>query len=374
MTNLPWMMCIARFLMGLATGIIAVATMIYVTEISDKEIRGALGMTIQVMNNFGSLTVYGVGPFVSYTTLNAILLSIPIGYILLCSWIPESPYYHLKDGRIAAAKKEFMKLRGIKDEKMLEDDINVIRAHVRESMENKTTMKELLTNVRYRKAIYIVIGLKLLQYMTGILVIQSYLEPIFGETGFISGPTCSIVYGFVQLGAGIFATFLTRWIGRRILMFVSCFGVSIAMTLIGLYFCLRDVVHVTPETLQTINWLPLTGIICFNIMYASGIGNLPYILQAELFPVNVKGIASSLATMLACILGFVVTKCYPQIKNSFGDHVVFGFFALVGYAGLFFIYFYVPETKSKTLEEVQDNVQKQPEEEALTCENKIELS
>ncbi|XP_075973341.1 facilitated trehalose transporter Tret1-like [Anticarsia gemmatalis] len=369
MTSMPWLMCVARFLMGLATGIIAVVTMIYVTEISDKEIRGSLGMTIQVMNNLGSLTVYGIGPFVSYTALNAILLSIPICYVLLCSWIPESPYYHLKNGRLEAAKKEYMRLKGTKNEKLIEDDLSVIRAHVRESMENKTTLKELLTNMKYRKAIYIVIGLKLLQYMTGILVIQSYLESIFRETSFMTGPICSIVYGFVQLGAGICATFVTRWVGRRILMFTSCLGVSIAMTLVGLYFFLRDAMQVTPETLQAVSWLPLTGIVGFNVLYASGIGNLPYVMQAELFPVNVKGVASSTATMLACILGFVVTKCYQQVKDAFGDHVVFWFFAAVGYAGLFFIYFCVPETNSKTLEEVQDNIQRQPEAEALNSQN-----
>lgn len=90
--------------------------MIYITEIADKEIRGSLGMLVQVMNNLGSLIMYGVGPFVSYTVLNSIVLTIPVVYVLACTWIPESPYYHLKDGRIAAARKEFMVIKGSKDE------------------------------------------------------------------------------------------------------------------------------------------------------------------------------------------------------------------------------------------------------------------
>lgn len=93
--------------------------MIYITEISDKEIRGSLGMVVQVMNNFGSLMIYSIGPFVSYTTLNCIILAIPIAYVLLCSWIPESPYYHLKDGRVEAAKREFTRLRGATDAKVI---------------------------------------------------------------------------------------------------------------------------------------------------------------------------------------------------------------------------------------------------------------
>lgn len=368
-TSLPELMYIARFLMGLATGIIAVVTMIYVTEIADKEIRGALGMTVQVMNNFGSLTVYSIGPFVSYSTLNWIIMIIPICYVLLCLWIPESPYYHLKDGRFEAAKREYKRLQGNQEERVIDDQMKIMRDHVRESMENKTTLKELLTNMRYRKAIYIVTGLKLLQYMTGILVIQSYLEPIFRQSNFVSGPIASIVYGFVQLGAGIGATFLSRWFGRRILMFISCLGVSLAMTLVGLYFFLQDAMQVSTEISRAISWMPLVGILGFNVLYAVGVGNLPYVLQAELFPVNVKGVASSTATMLACILSFLVTKCYIQVKDACGHYMVFWSFAVVGYVGLFFIYFFVPETKGKTLEEVQNNIQdQQPEEEALNTQ------
>lgn len=134
------------------------------------------------------------------------------------------------------------------------------------------------------------------------------------------------------------------------------------MTILGTYFYLQDAEQVTPESLQSLTSLPLIGVFGFNVFYANGLGNLPYIMQAELFPVNVKAKASSLATMLACILSFVVTKCYQNAKDMFGHYTVFWTFALVGYLGLLFIYFFVPETMGKTLEEVLDNVQHRPEE------------
>lgn len=93
--------------------------MIYITEIADKEIRGALGMLVQVMNNLGSLIIYGIGPFVSYTALNSIVVSIPVVYATCCLWLPESPYYHLKDGRVAAARKQFKIIKGSTDDKVL---------------------------------------------------------------------------------------------------------------------------------------------------------------------------------------------------------------------------------------------------------------
>ncbi|VVD04526.1 unnamed protein product [Leptidea sinapis] len=174
-------MCISRFVTGIGMGITAVVTMVYLTEIADKDIRGSLGMLVQVMNNMGSLAVYSIGPFVSYNGLNALLVSLSIIYATMCLWIPESPYYHLKDGRPAAAKKSFMFLKGTKNEKWATEQLTAMRLHVQESMENKTTVKELLTNMRYRKTLYLIAGLKVLQYMTGMCAIQAYLEIIFRQ-------------------------------------------------------------------------------------------------------------------------------------------------------------------------------------------------
>lgn len=92
--------------------------MIYITEISDKEIRGALGMLVQVMNNLGCLLMYCVGPFVSYSALNTLVLAIPIVYMLACIWLPESPYYYLKNDRVGEARKVFVLLKGNDDEKV----------------------------------------------------------------------------------------------------------------------------------------------------------------------------------------------------------------------------------------------------------------
>ncbi|CAH0719490.1 unnamed protein product, partial [Brenthis ino] len=232
-TKSPLVMCFARLLMGISNGVTAVVTMIYLTEIADKEIRGALGMLVQVMMNLGSLAMYSIGPFVSYKVLNSIVLSLSICYALMCLWVPESPYFHLTRGKIPAAKKDFMFIKNTKDEAWADEQIHTMRVHVQANMENESSMKELFTNRKYWNAIYIVTGLKILQYMTGSLAIQSYVEMIFRHTAKISGPMVSIVYGFVQLGAGIGATFLARYFGRRILILTSCTGVALSLTTIG---------------------------------------------------------------------------------------------------------------------------------------------
>lgn len=162
--------------------------------------------------------------------------------------------------------------------------------------------------------------------------------------------------------SGIAATFTAGYFGRRVLLLTSSVGVALALTLVGLYFFLQDFIRVSPETLSSISLLPLIGVLSFNILYAVGVGNIPYIMQVELFPINVKTIASSAATMMACVLNFFVTKSYQSIKDNFGHFTVFWSFASIAYFGVFFVYFFVPETKGKSLEEVQDNMQEGIEE------------
>ncbi|XP_041978612.1 facilitated trehalose transporter Tret1-like [Aricia agestis] len=372
-TSSPEVLCAARFLVGIGIGITAVVTMIYLTEIADKEIRGALGMLVQVMINLGGLAVYGLGPFVSYTALNSMVLFISVFYAVICLWVPESPYYHLTNDDVDAARKSLKFIKGSTDDKWVDEQLESMRVHVSESMAHKTTVKELLTNTRYRKNLYIVAGLKIMQYMTGSLVIQSYLEMIFKQSASISRQHASIVYGFVQLATGICATFITDRFGRRQLMLCSSFGVAVSLTVIGTYFFLQDNIQVSPGTLASISAMPLVGVLSFNVLYATGLGNIPYIMQAELFPINVKLAASSLATMLACVLNFLITKSYQGIKDAFGHFSVFWCFACVGYLGMFFIYFCVPETKGKTLEEVHDNLKEDGTIEAEPLNKKLNV-
>lgn len=91
---------------------------IYLAEISDKEIRGALSVSSRFMFNLGNFLVMAVGPFVSFYTLNYMLLALPIMYFIACWFIPETPYYSLKEGKVDQARKVLMKLRNYSDEKV----------------------------------------------------------------------------------------------------------------------------------------------------------------------------------------------------------------------------------------------------------------
>lgn len=93
--------------------------MIYVSEIAAKEIRGSLSVVNRFMFTFGAFLVITVGAIASYQTLSYMLIALSVCFFGTCWWTPETPYYLLKEGKIAAAKKSLMRLNGYKDEKVM---------------------------------------------------------------------------------------------------------------------------------------------------------------------------------------------------------------------------------------------------------------
>lgn len=85
---------------------------LYFAEISDKDIRATLQLLTRIAFNFGSLLTMCLGPFMSFSTLNYVLLVMPVAYFVACFWIPESPYFYLKEGKVNEAKKALATLRG----------------------------------------------------------------------------------------------------------------------------------------------------------------------------------------------------------------------------------------------------------------------
>lgn len=141
--------------------------------------------------------------------------------------------------------------------------------------------------------------------------------------------------------------------GRKPLLLISSLGTGISLTAVGTYFYIQTVLQGSPETMSNLSWLPMSGLVGFNILFAVGLANLPYVLQAEIFPTNVRSAASSVATIFGGTMSAVITKLYQGLVDSYGVHSVFWFFAAFSYLGVLFIYFVIPETKGCTLEEIQ---------------------
>ncbi|XP_049869108.1 facilitated trehalose transporter Tret1-like isoform X2 [Pectinophora gossypiella] len=349
-----WLLYLTRFLWGTGSGMVGTVIALYLAEVVDKEIRGKLTLVTRFMFNFGNLLIMCIGPFVAYRTLNFMLLALPLCTIVTCWWIPESPYYLLKEGKVDEARKVLTVIRLYEDDKMLEDDLSQLRSDVRNEMRSSSSAKELFTGKKYRKAVFIATGMKLTQILTGQLIVAQYLGLIMMESRTnIPLSIVFIIFGAVRFVTGVMSSILADRLGRRPLLIYSYLGAGISLFIIGIYFFLLEVLQIHHEVLQPVSFIPFAGIIACNVISTLGYYSVITLVPAEIFPLNIKAVAMTSLSIFGGLLNFGVARGYQGLKDVAGLCGVFSFLGTAAVAGCIFCTLYVHETKGKSLREIQ---------------------
>jgi SP family facilitated glucose transporter-like MFS transporter 8 len=162
--------------------------------------------------------------------------------------------------------------------------------------------------------------------------------------------TATIIVGVIQVVATFISTLVVDRLGRRLLLLISDFVMAVCALLLGVFFYLKDV---EKDDVTNLGWLPLTSVCVFIIVFSLGYGPIPWMMVGELFAPQIKGFASSLSCVLNWILAFLVTRFYSDLAIASGTHTTFWIFAGISLIGTVFVFFIVPETKGKTLDEIQ---------------------
>jgi facilitated trehalose transporter len=142
--------------------------------------------------------------------------------------------------------------------------------------------------------------------------------------------------------------------GRRVLLMLSSSVMALCLAVLGVHFYLLD----TGVDLSSYGLIPLASVVLFIIMFALGFGPIPWTMMGELFPAKIKGGASALACVENYILVFVVTKTFQNLLDTLGSAPTFWMFSSICVLGTVFVFFAVPETKGKTLDEIQEELAK----------------
>jgi facilitated trehalose transporter len=145
---------------------------------------------------------------------------------------------------------------------------------------------------------------------------------------------------------------MVEYFGRRILLMVSEAIMVLSLGFLGFYFYLKaENAGVSPE-----GWgfLPLTSLIVYTIAYSVGVGPVGYMIMGEILPHHVKGLAGCILTSAKWFMSFAMTKFFQDIINGVGYDGCYWLFGGFCALGFFYIYFFVPETKGKTLDEIQE--------------------
>ncbi|XP_003420495.1 solute carrier family 2, facilitated glucose transporter member 6 [Loxodonta africana] len=363
-----WMLLLGRMLTGFAGGLTAACIPVYVSEISPPRVRGALGATPQLMAVFGSLSLYALGLRLPWRWL-AVAGEVPVlVMILLLSFMPNSPRFLLSRGRDEEALQALAWLRGPQAD--IRWEFEQIQDNV-QRQSSRVSWAEARDPQVYRP-IVIALLMRFLQQLTGITPILVYLQPIFARTAVLLPPEDdAAIVGAVRLFSVLIAALAMDLAGRKVLLFVSASIMFAANLTLGLY------IHLGPRPLTPngtmglestplgdteqplasptsyLTLVPLLATMFFIMGYAMGWGPITWLLMSEILPLRARGVASGLCVVASWLTAFALTKSFLPVVNTFGLQVPFFFFAAVCLTNLVFTGCCVPETKGRSLEQIE---------------------
>lgn len=345
-----WELIVGRFFCGISNGIGHMSATMYVGEISPAKIRGILTSSLIVAVKFGILIEWVIGPFLSLRDLALVSSSIPILFLVISISLPESPYHLMRHGKYQEGITSLMHLRGTMD---VSKEAEIIEKYIKIDLANNTGLWELISISGNRKALIVVLGLIAIQQWSGSMAILSYAEIIFNETkNGLEGKYLTMILGGIQIICVAISTSMVDRYNRRTLLIFSASGFFISTFVIGLSFFLREM----QLDISGIVWLPAIGTIFYIIMYAFGLGALPFTMMSEVFPTNVKALGNTIGMLCCYFCSTIVTFFYQLIAIQYGTYIAFWFFSFTTIVGIIFIYYCVPETRRKTLQEIQDQL------------------
>ncbi|XP_032598795.1 facilitated trehalose transporter Tret1-2 homolog isoform X3 [Drosophila grimshawi] len=346
------MMYAARFILGIAGGAFCVTAPMYTGEIAQKDIRGTLGSFFQLMITIGILFVYGIGAGLNVFWMSVVCGILPIIFGVIFFFMPESPTYLVSKDRTQAAVNSIQWLRG--QDYDYAPELEELHKTNREIRENKVNIMEALTRPVTIKALSISLGLMFFQQVSGINAVIFYSNAIFeaANTG-IRSDMSTILIGVMQVVATFVSVLVVDKLGRRILLLASGIVMALSTIAIGVYFYMKDQ---DEKSVDNLGWLPVSSLCVFIVMFSIGFGPVPWLMMGELFATDIKGFAGSIAGTTNWVLAFVVTKTFKNLNEGLGTGGTFWLFAGLTLVGVIFVFFAVPETKGKSLNEIQQEL------------------
>lgn len=338
---------VARFMTGVAGDMAFVATPMYIAEVAEQKVRGFLAGLIYIMMLTGLLVVYSVVPFVKIWQSSIVGASFLVFQLLTFTFLPESPYYYLikqKKEKAEASLKHFRSNCNI------ERELRSIALAVERQEQERGKPQDLIMVDSNRKGLIIMSVLNAAQHFSSISVILMNLHSILNEAGsiYIESTYAAIIFAVVMLVAAVIAVAVVDKAGRKILLTTSSLLTGISLAVLATYFAIKNAGVDT----STFSWIPIASIMVYAAVFKYGLGVVPIILLGELFPTSVKAMGMTLSDTMYVSFAALSLYLYQELA-VFGLEIPFFVFSASCIFTAIFCVWYVPETKGKTLEEIQ---------------------
>ena len=268
-----------------------------------------------------------------------------IFYFVALFAVPESPRWLLMNGRDEDARRV---LRKVTDGDQAEADIEAVKASLRAEQSAERAGLRDLFQPAMRLVLVIGVLVAVLQQVTGINSVFFYAPMIFEQSGIGTDASFmqAALVGLVNLGFTVLAILFVDRLGRRPLLGVGLTGIAVCMLLLSYGFGSAEI---NPKII-------LVGILGFVASFAISLGPVMWVLFSELFPNRVRGLAISFVGLINSAVSFLVQLIFPWELQNFGNSVTFLIYGLFAIVGLIFVMRLLPETKGKSLEELESEL------------------
>lgn len=321
---------------------------------------------MRISTQLGGLFVKIVGAYLPYQMMNVAVISILIPFFFTFAFVPESPYYLLIKNRKEEAKRTIIKLQGTNNPEIVNSELMRVQQTVKETKKNeKWALWDLFSSKGNRKSLLIVLIVCWTKFLSGDTSVEAYTQEIFAYSDFsIASENAAILYAGVTVIMPLLVTRVVERAGRRKTFLFSGIFSTLGLGIVGLFFFIKF--YLQADTVS-MSWIPFAGLIFYNIASNLGISSLTYIITGEMFALNVKETAITCVTITNDLLAFLVKVVFQWMNNVAGIYTTFWMYAFFSIVGTIIFYWIAPETKGKTLEEIQDGLHLKNRRESTDC-------
>ena len=349
--SVTWLIT-GRVISGIGIGIASFIAPMYIGELVPARVRGALVAVNMLAITTGIVVAYLVDYAFSGSGQWRYmfgLAAIPSIGLVIGMWIlPDSPRWLISKSKIKEAKKVLQRVR-------TGDDVTPEITDIQKSLEKQGAagIRGLFQH-SLKMPLIVGLGLAIFQQITGINTVIYYSPTIFKFAGINSvGP--AILAGAALTGLmwcfHILAIFLIDRVGRRPLLLTGVAGQIIGLTILGAAFQF-------PQLASFKSYVAIGGLSIYVSCFAFGLGPIFWLLISEIYPLKVRGAAMSTVTVINWTMNLIVAITFLSLVSFIGQASTFWLYGLIAIGAWIFFYKLVPETKGKTLEEIEEHWRK----------------